>query len=145
MKQIRDVMTANPRTVGPEDSLRMAAQFMDELNVGVLPVCEGEKVIGMVTDRDIAVRGVAQGLSPDEGQVREVMSASVRTCYDDEQVDDVLDEMADVQIRRVPVLDREQRLVGIVSLGDLAEDRGQQGRVAEALRDISTPSQPDRH
>jgi CBS-domain-containing membrane protein len=73
------------------------------------------------------------------------MSAHVRWCYEDQDVDDVLDEMRDVQIRRVPVVDREHKLVGIVSLGDLAERGGQQPRVAETLKDISTPSQPDRH
>lgn len=145
MSQIRDVMTRDVRTVRPDDTLRAAAQCMDELNIGVLPVCDGDRLVGMVTDRDITVRGVAQGKQPDECRVSDVMSASVRSCYEDEEVDDVLDEMSDVQIRRVPVVDRQQKLVGIVSLGDLSERGGEQRRVAEALRDISTPSQPDRH
>lgn len=145
MTQIRDVMTRDVRTVRPDDTLRRAAQCMDELNVGALPVCEGEDLVGMVTDRDITVRGVAQGRPADECTVAEVMSASVRSCYEDQEVDDVLDEMSDVQIRRLPVVDRQQKLVGIVSLGDLSERGGEQRRVAEALRDISSPSQPDRH
>jgi CBS domain-containing protein len=88
---------------------------------------------------------VAQGKQADDCKVSEVMSASVRSCYEDQEVDDVLDEMSDVQIRRLPVVTRDNKLVGIVSLGDLSERGGEQRRVAEALRDISTPSQPDRH
>jgi CBS domain-containing protein len=145
MNQIRDVMTRDVRTVQPETSLRVAAQCMEELNIGVLPVCDGERLVGMVTDRDITVRGVAQGKLADECTVAEVMSASVRSCQEDQDVDDVLDEMSDVQIRRLPVVDHQKRLVGIVSLGDLSERGGEQRRVAEALRGISSPSQPDRH
>jgi CBS-domain-containing membrane protein len=145
MSQIRDVMTRDVRTVHPDTTLRVAAQCMDELNVGVLPVCDGERLVGMVTDRDITVRGVAQGKTADQCPVSEVMSASVRSCREDQEVDDVLDEMSDVQIRRLPVVDHHKRLVGIVSLGDLSERGGEQRRVAEALRGISSPSQPDRH
>jgi CBS domain-containing protein len=120
---------------------------MDELNVGAMPVCDGDKLVGMITDRDIAVRAVAAGRQPDSTQVGEVMSASVRWCYEDQELDDVVDEMRDTQIRRVPVLSRQNnQLIGIVSLGDVADRSGTpQPRVAEALRDISSPSQPDRH
>ncbi|MEW6705076.1 MAG: CBS domain-containing protein [Pseudomonadota bacterium] len=145
MTQIRDVMTSGVRTVSPDDSLQRVAQCMDELNVGAIPVCDGEKLIGMLTDRDIAVRAVAAGKPADTTCASDVMSSNVRWCYEDQDVDDVLDEMRDSQIRRVPVVDRQHKLVGIVSLGDLAERSGQPPRVAETLRDISTPSQPDRH
>jgi CBS domain-containing protein len=146
MTQIRDVMTRDVRTVSPDDTLQRVAQCMDELNVGSIPVFDGEKLIGMVTDRDIAVRGVAANKPADRTPASDVMSANVRWCYEDQDVDDVLDEMRDSQIRRVPVVSREDhKLIGIVSLGDLAERSGQPPRVAETLRDISTPSQPDRH
>jgi CBS domain-containing protein len=147
MTQVCDVMTRNPRTVSPEDTVERAAQCMDELNVGAVPVCDGDKLVGMITDRDIAVRAVAAGRQPDSTQVGEVMSASVRWCYEDQELDDVVDEMRDTQIRRVPVLSRQNnQLIGIVSLGDVADRSGTpQSRVAEALRDISSPSQPDRH
>ena len=145
MDQVADVMTRDVRVVEPTETVQRAAQLMDELNVGVIPVCEGRKLVGVLTDRDITVRGVAQGKAGDECTVAEVMSASVRSCYEDQEVDDVLDEMSDVQIRRLPVVDHHKHLVGIVSLGDLSERGGEQRRVAEALRGISSPSQPDRH
>jgi CBS domain-containing protein len=145
--QICDVMTRDVRTVSPDDSVEHAAQCMDQLNVGAVPVVDGDKLVGMVTDRDITVRAVAAGKPADRTPVSEVMSTNVRWCYEDQDVDDVLDEMRDTQIRRVPVLSRDElRLIGIVSLGDLAERGGSnEPRVAETLRDISTPSQPDRH
>ena len=145
MTQIRDVMTRDVRTVSSGLTVQRVAQCMDELNVGAIPVFDGQKLIGMVTDRDITVRAVAANKSPEECKANDVMSTNVRWCYDDQDVDDVLDEMRDSQIRRVPVMDRQHKLVGIVSLGDLAERSGEPPRVAETLRDISTPSQPDRH
>lgn len=144
MNQISDVMTRNVRTVAPSDSMQRAAQCMDELNVGVVPVCEGETIVGMVTDRDLAVRGVAAGKPADLTPVSEVMSQNVRYCFEDQDVDEVMDEMRDVQIRRVPVVSRDKRLVGIVSLGDVAARGSDDRRLAETLKDISTPSEPDR-
>jgi CBS domain-containing protein len=144
MDQVADVMTRDVRVVSPGDTVQRAAQLMDELNVGVVPVCEGRKLVGMLTDRDITVRGVAAGMDAAATPVSEVMSGSVRWCYDDQPLEDVLDEMRDTQIRRMPVLDRQQQVVGIVSLGDMA-DRGSDGAsVGEALKDISTPAAPDR-
>lgn len=144
MDQVADVMTRDVRVVQPEDTLQRAAQLMDELNVGVVPVCEGRKLVGMLTDRDITVRGVAAGKDAAVTPVSEVMSGSVRWCFDDQPLEDVLDEMRDTQIRRMPVLDRQQQLVGIVSLGDLAERGSSESSVGEALKDISTPAAPDR-
>lgn len=145
MAQIRDVMTRNVRTVKPDDTLQSVAQCMDELNVGAIPVFDGNRLVGMVTDRDITVRAVAVDRPASSTPASDVMSANVRWCFEDQEVDDVLDEMRDSQIRRVPVLDRQNQLVGIISLGDIAERSGEPPRVAETLRDISTPSQPDRH
>lgn len=145
MNQIADVMTRDVRVVAPTDTLQRAAQCMDELNVGVVPVCNGRELVGIVTDRDITVRGVAAARPADSTPVSEVMSQHVRWVYEDEDLDQVLDEMRDVKIRRVPVVDRNKKLVGIVSLGDLADRGRDEARVGEALKDISTPSEPDRH
>lgn len=144
MDQVADVMTRDVRVVEPTETVQRAAQLMDELNVGVIPVCEGRKLVGVLTDRDITVRGVAAGVNAAATPVSEVMSASVRWCFEDQPLADVLDEMRDTQIRRMPVVDRQQLIVGIVSLGDLADRGSDQASVGEALKDISTPAAPDR-
>jgi CBS domain-containing protein len=143
MQRIAEVMTRDVRSVSPQETIRRAAQMMDELNVGALPVCDGQKLVGMVTDRDITVRGVAAGQSPDAAHVADVMSGSVRWCFDDQTVDEVMQQMGDSQIRRVPVVDHDtQELVGIVSLGDLATKHSAQ--VDRTLEEISSPAEPDR-
>jgi CBS domain-containing protein len=145
MTTVADVMTRDVRTMRPDDTVVQAARTMDELNVGVIPVCEGEKLVGMVTDRDIVVRGVAL-----EGELRamklvDVMSAHVRCAREDDDLERVLAEMADAQIRRMPVVDRDERLVGIVSLGDIAaKNPDDEVEVAISLGDISSPAEPDR-
>jgi CBS domain-containing protein len=140
--KVSEVMTREVRVVGPDRSVREAARLMDELNVGVLPVCDGERLLGILTDRDITVRATAAGRDPDSVRVKEIMSEEVRWCFEDESVEDVATMMGDVQIRRIPVVDRNKRLVGIVALGDLATDRAR--GTDEALRRISEPSEPDR-
>ncbi|HYG86375.1 MAG TPA: CBS domain-containing protein [Azospirillum sp.] len=142
--QIRDIMTHDVQTVAPGDTIRRAAQMMDELNVGVLPVCDGSKLVGIVTDRDITVRATSAGLGPDSCKVSEVMTERPRYCYEDDSVIEVTRLMADRQIRRVPVVDRNDRLIGIVSLGDLAIDAKDTSAVGDALEQISSPAQPDR-
>jgi len=143
MQRIAEVMTRDVRSVTPQETVRRAAQIMDELNVGALPVCDGKRLIGMVTDRDITIRAVAAGQAPDSAHVADVMSVSVRWCFDDQPVDEVMEQMADSQIRRVPVLDHDtQELIGIVSLGDLATKHSAQ--VDRTLEEISSPSEPDR-
>jgi CBS domain-containing protein len=117
---ISEVMTRDVRIVFPDDTLESAARLMEEQDFGSLPVAENDRLVGMVTDRDIAIRAVARGLIPRESTVREIMSAEIKYVYDDESVRDVATAMGDLQIRRLPVLDRSKRLVGIVSLGDLA-------------------------
>lgn len=141
--QIKDVMTRDVRIAQPDQSIRQAAQTMLDLDVGVLPVGENDRLVGMITDRDIAVRGVAKGCGPD-AKVREVMSTQVMYCYEDEAVDHVAQNMAEIQVRRLPVLDRDKRLVGIVSLGDIATDVRQPDEVADTLKKVSEPSRPDR-
>jgi len=144
VNQVADVMTRDVHVVAPTDTIRQAARTMDDLDVGAVPVCEGTKLVGIVTDRDLALRAVALGKPPDSTPVSQVMSADLRWCYDDQAVEEVMEEMSGWQIRRVPVLDREKRLVGIVSLGDMAERGGADADAGEALKDISTPSKPDR-
>ena len=145
MTTVADVMTRGVRSMSPQDSVVLAAQAMDELNVGVIPVCEGEKLVGMVTDRDIVVRGVAQQADTNTMKLADVMSTNVRCVKEDEDVDDVLTEMAETQIRRMPVLDQQERLVGIVTIGDIAtKDPDDELDVAMSLGDISEPAEPDR-
>ncbi len=114
---------------------------MDELNVGSLPVCDHNGLVGMITDRDITIRATAAGL-PADTQVSDVMTDHARWCTTEQSVQEAMQQMADVQIRRLPVVDSDRRVVGIVSLGDLATRH--QGHVAAALRRISDPSRPDR-
>ena len=122
MQTVAEVMTRNVQVVSPQESLQRAAQLMDELDVGALPVYNGEQLVGMVTDRDITVRGTAAGLPPQETHIDEVMSANIRWCFEDQPLDEVMIQMADSQVRRIPVLshDDQRKLVGIVSLGDVA-------------------------
>lgn len=145
MTTVADVMTRGVRTMTPTDTVVQAARAMDELNVGVIPVCDGEKLVGMVTDRDIVVRAVAQGGDQSGTRLSDVMSAHVRCARESDDVDQVLSEMAEKQIRRMPVVDGGQRLVGIVSLGDIAaKDSGDEMEVGMSLGDISSPAEPDR-
>jgi CBS domain-containing protein len=145
MTTVADVMTRGVRTLRPDDTVVQAAQAMDELNVGVIPVCDGDKLVGMVTDRDIVVRGVAQECDMKSTRLADVMSGNVRCAREQDDVDTVLSEMAEAQIRRLPVVDGNQKLVGIVSLGDIAaKDHGDEIDVAVSLGDISSPAEPDR-
>ena len=124
MQTIAQVMSSDVRVVSPADTIQQAARLMGELDVGVLPVCDGQRLVGMVTDRDIAVRAVAVGLAPDQTEVAEVMTDEVAWCFEDQTVDEVLRDMGGSQLRRLPVVSRDKRLVGIVSLGDLATAAG---------------------
>jgi len=143
MQTIAEVMTRDVATVAPQDTVRRAAQMMDDLNVGALPVCDGQRLVGMITDRDIVVRAISAGRNPEQTPVSDAMSTEVRWCYEDQRVGEVLDEMGEAQVRRIPVLERQsKRLSGIVSLGDLATKHTI--NTDPTLERISTPSQPDR-
>lgn len=148
MQMVSEVMTRNVQFVTPQETVRRVAQMMDELNVGALPVCDGERLVGIVTDRDITVRGTSAGAVPEETVVDEVMSTDVRWCFEDQSLDEVMQQMADTQIRRVPVVthDEEHRLVGIVSLGDVVTKSGDAQRedVRQMMEQVSSPSVPDR-
>ena len=142
MQTIQDVMTRDVQSISPQDTVQRAAQLMDELNVGSIPVIDGQNLVGMITDRDITVRATAAGQAPGSTRVGDVMSTDVRTCSPNQTVDEVLGQMGDVQIRRVPVVDRSsQQVVGIVSMGDMAT-RHSDG-LERALEEVSSPSRPD--
>ncbi|HEY5411716.1 MAG TPA: CBS domain-containing protein [Caulobacteraceae bacterium] len=136
---VNSCMSTDVRVAAPHESIRQAARLMKEIDAGILPVGENDRLVGMITDRDIAVRAVADGKGPDT-TVRDVMSQEVLYCYADEGLDDVARQMRELQIRRMPVLNRDKRLVGIISIGDLAltDDDGT-GRAAEALEGVSQP------
>ena len=138
--QISEVMTPNAECVSPDSTLHKAAERMKALDVGSLPVSEGGRLVGMLTDRDITVRSVADGQDPRKQQVREIMTPEVTSCFVDQEVTEVAKLMQDKQIRRLPVLDRDQRLAGIVSLGDLAVEAGDERLMGQVLEGISEPA-----
>ncbi|WP_280156201.1 CBS domain-containing protein [Piscinibacter sp. XHJ-5] len=142
MARISEVMTRGVEVIRPEETLQRAAQLMDELNIGALPVCRDDQLVGMITDRDITVRATAAGMEPTQHHVSEIMTEQTRWCTEDQSTDEVMRQMGDVQIRRLPVLDERGQIVGIVSLGDLATRQAQ--HTDEVLRDVSWPSEPDR-
>ena len=141
--KVSEIMTRDVETVSPGDTIRTAAKMMDELNVGVLPVCDRQRLVGVITDRDITVRATSAGKAPDGCKVAEVMTAEVDWCLEDDAVDEAAEKMQTRQIRRLPVVDRNRRLVGVLSLGDIATDAGR-GAASETLKDVSQPSRPDR-
>jgi CBS domain-containing protein len=136
--KVSDCMTRDVRVAAPNQTLRDAAKLMAELDVGILPVGENDRLVGMVTDRDIAIRGIGRGCGPDAA-VREVMTDDVKYCFEDQSIEEVSRNMGDIQVRRLPVVDRQKRLVGIVSLSDIANGDGALEEAGEALRDISQP------
>jgi len=142
--KIRDIMTPDVECVWPDDSLQEAALKMKEMDVGPLPVCDRDHIAGMLTDRDITVRAVAEGRDPRSTRVRDVMTRDVISCYEDEDVEEAARLMQARQVRRLLVLNRHQRLVGIVSLGKLAAETGDPYRMGEVLQDISEPAMTHR-
>ena len=139
--KVHEIMTAHARCVAPDNTLVEAAGLMRELDVGVLPVCDQDRLAGMVTDRDMVLRGLADGRDPNTTAVREVMSEGVTWVFADQDVEEVARVMEEKQIRRLPVLNREKRLVGIVSLGDIAISSNP-AFSGTALRDVSEPTNP---
>jgi CBS domain-containing protein len=137
MTTIADIMTRSIATVQRDETLQAAARRMQEMDVGALPVLDGKAVAGMVTDRDIAVRGVAEGMIPQESLVADVMTEELRFCRADDSIEQVMAEMGELQVRRLPVLDAGNEIVGIVALADIATR--QSAHTDETLREISTP------
>ena len=142
--QLKEVMTPEVEVIQPEATLQQAAAKMRRLNIGPLPVCDGDRLIGMLTDRDITVRAVAEGCDPNTTTVREAMTPDIAYCFDDQDVQDAVQLMERYQIRRLPILNRDKRLVGMVSLGDLAVSSGEPTQVGETLKQVSEPAEPRR-
>ena len=138
--KVSDAMSKDVRIASPDQTICDAAKTMAAMDAGSLPVGENDRLVGMITDRDIAVRAVAERKGP-ETLVREVMSEDVKYCFDDEDLDHVASNMADIRVRRLPVVNRDKRLVGIVSLGDIAMSEGR-GAAGEAVTGVSRPGGP---
>jgi CBS domain-containing protein len=136
--KIRDAMTRDVRMVRPDQTIRDAAQLMAQMDIGALPVQDNDRLIGMITDRDIAVRAIADGKGAD-ARVRDVMTNEIKYCYEDQTVEEVTRNMGEQRLRRLPVMNRDKRLVGILSLGDLAREETSQDDAGEALCGISRP------
>ena len=137
MTRIADIMTRSVAVVGRDETLQAAARRMREMDVGALPVTDGKALVGMVTDRDITVRGVAEGMVAQESLVSDVMTEEVRWCSEDDSIEAVMAQTGEQQVRRLAVLDAKREIVGIVALGDLATR--QSVHTDDTLREISTP------
>jgi CBS domain-containing protein len=135
-QSIRDVMTSNPCSIDAEKSVAYAAKMMKEEDVGLAPIVEGDKLVGMLTDRDIAIRVVAEGKNPDQTKVSEVASKQVVTIDPQQDLDEALRIMAKHQVRRLPVVEEDGRLVGVVAQADIARE-GDDSRTGELVEEIS--------
>jgi CBS domain-containing protein len=140
--QVHEVMTRRAECVGPEATLQEAAAKMKALDVGPLPVCDHGRLVGMLTDRDITVRATAEGEDPTVIRVRDIMTQEVVSCFEDQDVGEAARIMEEKQVRRLVVLARDARLVGIVSLGDLAVRAGDERLAGAALEQVSEPTVP---
>jgi CBS domain-containing protein len=138
--RVSEAMTREVRIANPNERIRDVASTMAQIDAGVIPVSEDDRLVGMITDRDIAVRAVAAGKGPDT-PVRDVMTQDVKYCYEDEDLNHVAKNMAELRVRRLPVLNREKRLVGILSLGDLALTQGKKA-AGEAVTGVSRHGGP---
>jgi CBS domain-containing protein len=139
--KVSEVMTRDVRTVRPDQTAKEAAKFMLHEDAGSMPVSDGDRLVGMITDRDIAVRGVAKGYGPDT-PVRELMSDDVICVRDDDDIEEAATRMSRAQVRRVPVIDSDEKLCGIVSLGDLSREADPES-AEQALQGVSAPG--DQH
>ena len=142
--QLKDIMTRDVEVIHPDATLTEAAMKMDSLNVGALPVCDGDKVLGVITDRDITVRATAVGSNPQTARVRDAMTTGAIYGFEDQNITEAAKLMDEKQIRRLIVLNRAKQLVGIVSLGDLAADSGDERLAGDTLKQVSEPAEPDR-
>ncbi|MDZ4813690.1 MAG: CBS domain-containing protein [Pseudomonadota bacterium] len=139
MNKLKSVMSRDVQVISPDDTIEHAAQQMRKSNFGMMPVGENDRMIGAISDRDIAIRAVADGLGPST-KVRDIMSAGIVWAYEEDSVDDAAKLMSQHQIRRLPVVNVDKRLVGIVALGDFAVERSDMDAAGEALSEISKPA-----
>ena len=142
--RLKDIMTPKVEVISPQATLQEAAQKMQQFDIGPLPICEGERLVGMLTDRDITVRAVAKGWDPRTTAVQEAMSPELVYGLEDQDIQDAARLMEQYQIRRLPVVNRDKRLVGIVSLGDLAVSGADPALAGEVLEEVSEPAAPKR-
>ncbi len=143
--QIAEVMTRDPQVITADFVLKDAARKMRELDVGMLPVRSGDRLVGMLTDRDITIRATAEGRDPTATKVSEVMTPDVLYCFEDEDISEAARVMQQKQIRRLPILNRHKRLVGIISLGDVAvHATGQREVIGKTIKEVSEPAEPQR-
>lgn len=138
--QLKEIMTADVEVIRPDSSIADAAKKMRSLDVGSLPVCDGERLLGMVTDRDITIRATADGRDPNNTLVRDCMSREIVYCFEDQSAEEAERLMQEKQIRRLPVLTREKQLAGIIALGDLATKTDDVQQVGRTVREISEPA-----
>src|SRR6188474_1341821 len=139
--QLRQLMTSDVEVIGPSDSVFEASKKMRDLDVGALPVCDGRRLLGMITDRDITIRATAEARDPNKTSVRDCMTPEIVYCFEDQNEDEAERIMGEKQIRRLPVLNRDKQLTGIVSLGDLATKTAEMQETGRTLREISEPVQ----
>lgn len=144
-RHIKDVMTLEVVTLAPTAKAKDAAALMRSLNIGAIPICEGTRLMGMVTDRDLVLRVMAEGLNPEHETIQTIMTSDVDYCYEDQTVEEAAQVMQDRQVRRLPIINRENELVGIVSLGDVAVKGTDRMTTATALEEISQPTEPKWH
>lgn len=142
--RVNDVMTPHAECTRPDATLQVAAARMKSLDVGALPVCDNDRLVGMITDRDMTIRATGEGANPVTARVKDVMTPDVIYCFEDQDVVEAAQLMKDHQIRRLVVLNRDKRLVGIVSLGDLAVETGNEQLAGTTLEAVSEPASPNR-
>jgi len=135
--EVREIMSRNVECISPSATLQEAASRMRTRDIGFLPVCQGDQVIGTLTDRDAMIRAIAQGMDPTKTTAKEIMSRDVFFSFEDQDIEDVAEYMSERQVRRMIILDRDKKLVGVVSLGDVAKTDGEEKVSAQALRQIS--------
>lgn len=133
--KVSEAMTSNVRVANPDETIQDAARLLAEIDAGALPVGEEDKLVGMITDRDIAIRAIAEGKGPDT-KIRDVMTPDIRYCFDDQEVDEVQKNMGDNRVRRMAVVNHDKRLVGILSFADIALSGA---RADQALEGASQP------
>jgi CBS domain-containing protein len=136
--QVKDAMTTNVELASPNQTIRQAALLMGKNDCGVLPVADKDSLVGMITDRDIAIRAIAAGKGP-KTPVREIMTPDVLYCFEDQDLEEVARNISDIKVRRLPVMNRDKRLVGILSLGDMSLKSGSSDPASDALKAISEP------
>ena len=141
---LRDIMTRNVEVVSAGASLKNAAKKMKDLDVGLIPVCDGDRLKGVLTDRDITIRATANGRDPSKTKVSEVMSTDLAYCLEDQEVEEAVSVMEARQIRRLPIVNQDKRLIGIISLADIAVHVGDRDLSGETLEEISAPAEPKR-